>query len=153
MLLILKVAEALLLLLIISCEKEVSPPAVGKPVISEITVKGAIVESKIIWDGGSRITECGFCWNTTGNPTIEDFHTQANELEGKFFCILDTLKEGTWYYIRSYARNREDLSYGLMANFLTKAFKKPVLSYYNIHGVTHNALFCSLGTIDDNLVT
>ena len=150
MLLILKVAEALFLLVIVSCEKEIRPPAVGKPLISNITVKGAVVESKIVWDGGSRITECGFCWNTTGNPTIEDFHTQANELEGKFFCILDTLKEGTWYYIRSYARNREDLSYGLMANFLTKAFKKPVLSYYNIHGVTHNALFCNLGPIDDN---
>ena len=144
------VAEALLLLMIISCDNEIRPPAVGKPVISEITVKGAIVESKIIWDGGSPITEYGFCWNSTGNPTIDDFHTQASESEGKFSCILDTLKEGTRYYIRSYAKNREDLSYGLIASFITKAFKKPVVSYYGIHGVTHNALFCHLGFIEDN---
>jgi len=144
------VTEALLLLLLISCEKEIRPPAVGKPVISEITVKGAVIESKIIWDGGSPITECGFCWNTTGNPSTEDYHTQAGESEGKFSCRLDTLKEGTRYYIRSYARNREDLSYGLEAYFRTEAFKKPTAISGGIHGIIHNALFCTLGYIEDS---
>lgn len=148
--LVLIVVEALLPLLIVSCEKEVRPPAIGKPVISKITVRGATVESQILWDGGSAITECGFCWNITGNPTIEDFHTESNVTEGRFSCILDTLKEGTRYYIRSYARNRVDISYGLMTYFRTEAFRKPVVVSLHIHGVTHNTISCGDGNASDN---
>ena len=141
------VIAALLPVVIFSCKKDLRPPAVGKPVISKITVKGATVESQIIWNGGSPITECGFCWNTTGNPTFEDFHTEANETEGRFSCTLDTLKEGTMYYIRSYARNRENISYGLVTYFRTEAFRKPGVYSPYIHGVTYNTISCGEGGI------
>ena len=139
-----------LLLLIISCEKEIRPPAVGKPVISKITVKGATAESQIIWDGGSQITGCGFCWNTTGNPTIADSYVQAVVKEGKFSCTIDSLVNGTRYYIRSYARNRKSFSYGLQSSFVTEAFRKPVVSTPYIHGMTHNTISCGQGQASDN---
>jgi uncharacterized protein (TIGR02145 family) len=144
------ITGALILLLMVSCEKEIHPPAVSKPVISKISVRGAVIESQIIWDGGSHVTECGFCWNTTGNPTIADFYIETDDTEGKFSCTLDTLKEGTKYYIRSYARNRKALNYGLVTTFTTVAFKKPSVSSPYITYVTHNTVVCSGGRISSD---
>ena len=144
------IAKALILLLMVSCEKEIAPPAVGKPVISKISVNGAIAESQIIWDGGSHITECGFCWNTSGNPTIDDFHVETYEAEGKFSGKLETLEEGTKYYIRSYARNRKALNYGLVTTFATVAYKLPDVFSPYIVNVTHNTVICSGGRINSD---
>jgi uncharacterized protein (TIGR02145 family) len=144
------ISEVLILLSTLSCETEIVPPAVGKPVISKISVGGATAESLIIYDGGSHITECGFCWNTTGNPTIADFSVEADKAEGRFSCILDSLADGTKYYIRSYARNRLALSYGLVATFTTVAFKLPAVYSPYITYVTHNTVVCSDGRISSD---
>jgi uncharacterized protein (TIGR02145 family) len=144
------VAGTLLALMTGSCEKEIHPPAIGKPVISKITVRSADVECKLIWDGGSQVTGSGFCWNTTGDPTIADSYVMAEISEGKFFCTIDSLVNGTRYYIRSFARNKESLSYGLAASFRTEPYRKPSVINGGIHGVTHNSIFVGLGKIEDN---
>jgi uncharacterized protein (TIGR02145 family) len=141
------IAFTLTMLLMTSCEKEIHPPAISKPVISSITVKGAIAQSKLIWDGGANITECGFCWNTTGMPTLEDSYVRADKTAEEFSSLLDVLEEGTRYYIRSYAKNSKALNYSLQTTFTTVAFRKPVLNSPYISFVGHSSVICSGGRI------
>lgn len=69
--------------------------------------------------GGFGITECGLCWNTTGNPTRFDSHATA-ELSGKHFSArMEGLADGTVYYVRAYAVNQLGIGYGEEKTFTT----------------------------------
>jgi uncharacterized protein (TIGR02145 family) len=133
-----------------SCRKEVYPPAVGKPLISDITTYGATIKARIIWDGESDITECGFCWNTTGKPRIDSYHKEAEMAEGNFSIKLDTLTDGIKYFIRSYARNRKEISYSLENSFTTKAITVPGVNTGYPRELTHNSVIASGSVTSDN---
>ena len=45
--------------------------------ITSIDITTASFEGSVIADGGSTVTDRGFCWNTTGNPTIDNSHVSA----------------------------------------------------------------------------
>jgi len=123
-----------------SCRKETFPPAVGKPVLSEISIDKAKVKSRIIWKGEADIREAGFCWNTTGKPSLADQHAEAHLSEMEFECTLNNLDDGTTYYIRAYARNREGISYGMVVSFTTVAIKVPGASLNGVSDITHNSV-------------
>lgn len=66
----------------------------------------------VLDDGGSEILEQGICWSTSPDPTINDFKTIEN-LEGKSFASsMTNLKLNISYYVRAYARNKENIGYG-----------------------------------------
>lgn len=52
----------------------------------------------------SGITSVDVCYGTSPNPKITDNITTATLIDGKLRLILTTLKKGTTYYIRTYAR-------------------------------------------------
>ena len=53
----------------------------------------------------SPVTAHGFCWNTTGTPTIADSKVDngATTNEGDFSNTIDNLNGATTYYVRSFA--------------------------------------------------
>ena len=65
----------------------------------------AEVESEIVSDGGSVVTESGLCWNTEGMPVIDDNRISGNIGFGKYSHNLNGLKANTKYYVRAYAQN------------------------------------------------
>jgi len=62
-------------------------------------------------DAGSDITEYGFCWSTSHNPTVENNHIQGIGV-AQFSGVISGLTSGVTYYVRAYAVNYAGISYG-----------------------------------------
>lgn len=122
-----------------TCNKdEVTPreyPRVKTLDVNEITEFGARFNAEIIYPGNGEITEYGFVWGETENPTIESSEKRIlaqNIRTGGFTAeILTTLKEEVTYYVRAYAKNNEYLVYGKNVSFLSLGSKAPEISSIN----------------------
>jgi uncharacterized protein (TIGR02145 family) len=140
----------MMLISLISCENNVKRPYVGRTSVSAITTSGAYVSGRMIWDGGTPIKEYGFCWSTGIFPTLYDSYLTAEQDGDVVSARIEDLKEGTKYFIRMYAKNREGVSYGETKSFTTLAFKVPsVYSPYVVH-VTHNNITLSDGRVEED---
>ena len=80
---------------------------------------GATINSEVIQDGGSTLTQRGVCWSTNQNPTITDNITNNGMGLGSFTSSLTTLNANTVYYVRAYATNGMGTAYGNQINFTT----------------------------------
>lgn len=74
---------------------------------------------KIVSDGGSAITDKGFCWSTSANPTIADAHASGTGNPPFFRYTVSGLTPGTTYHFRAYATNGVGTSYGVDKTFTT----------------------------------
>lgn len=79
-----------------------------------------------LWGGDSVIAR-GVCWNTTGNPTVEDSKTVNGSGLGSFSSTLYPLIESTTYYVRAYATNSKGTGYGAVDTFETQVKAENVL--------------------------
>ena len=90
--------------------------------VLDATYTSAKVIGKVENDGGSDITERGFCYSTDKNPTVEDLKVVVDKGLGNFSTILSDLQDGTIYYVKAYAINKKGVSYGETISFTTKAY-------------------------------
>lgn len=72
-----------------------------------VTFDGAVTGS-----GGASVTERGFVYSTTSNPTTSDNKVPVGSGIGTFQGLTSTLPNGT-YYFRAYATNATGTSYGV----------------------------------------
>lgn len=76
-------------------------------------------------DGGCEVTDVGFCWNTSGNPTIEDNcksigGMKPGQTNGPWPVTISDLNPKTTYYVRPYAKNiRNAIGYGEIRVYTT----------------------------------
>ena len=89
--------------------------------LKNITEETAECVAKIVnWDSVA-LTEWGFCWSMTHNPTINDNHVQSTIImSGQFVGFLTDLTPGTTYYVRAYGRNEEGVGYGNEIEFVAE---------------------------------
>jgi hypothetical protein len=95
---------------------------ITKPMVSNVTIltsdmtaTSAVVKATVASDGGAKITGRGFCWNTTGTPTLSDnvvdnVYTEGTGV-GYFESDISQLGEGPTYYVRAYATNSQGTAY------------------------------------------
>jgi uncharacterized protein (TIGR02145 family) len=69
--------------------------------------------------GGNTVTERGICYNTSPNPTIENFKVPSGSGSGSFNCSITGLTPSTFYYIRAYATKSAGTTYGNQLTFTT----------------------------------
>jgi hypothetical protein len=106
-------------------------PTVTTAAISAITKNSAISGGNVTADGGASVIARGVCWNTTGSPTITDSKTSNGQGLAEFTSNISGLALGTKYYVRSYATNCTETSYGEELTFTTIAVDAPSgLSYF-----------------------
>ena len=95
--------------------------AASIPVVSTtpitLTSTAATAGGNVISDEGSAILERGICWNTTGNPTINDSKVTTGTGIGSFSNSLSALVLGQTYYVRAYATNMIGTGYGNQISF------------------------------------
>lgn len=106
----------------IRCLKDLSPITMASLVTSSmtnITQNGANGGGEITSDGGDLVSARGVCWNTSGNPTINDDKTSDGQGIGPFSSILVGLTANTTYYVRAYATNSQGTAYGNEVTFTT----------------------------------
>jgi hypothetical protein len=96
------------------------PPPVTTTAITGITVDSAAGGGTVTADGGSTVTDCGICWNTTGAPTVSDSHVHhASPAVEAFAENLTGLVLATTYHVRAFAVNAYGTSYGGEVDFAT----------------------------------
>jgi lysophospholipase L1-like esterase len=104
-----------------------TPPLVSTAAVTAITTSSAASGGNVSTDGGSPLTARGVCWNTSGNPTELDSHTDNGVDTGPFTSSITGLASSTVYHLRAYATNIAGTGYGSEIIFTTKGifYNKP----------------------------
>jgi hypothetical protein len=95
-------------------------PVVNSTSILNLNATSAEILGEVTDLGSPTATAHGFCWNTTGTPSILDDHTDEGIPEGGGFTSnISGLIAGQTYYIRAYATNSVGTAYGSELIFRT----------------------------------
>jgi hypothetical protein len=97
-----------------------STPTVETRPATSITATGAILNGRIVNDGGSSILERRFDWGTTPSGAGWTNWTANVSVSGNYFSYyLTGLNPGTTYYFRAWAKNSAGWSQGTILSFTT----------------------------------
>ena len=99
-------------------DTDVLPMAVHTIGIYEVTGTRAKAAGIVIRDGGYDVTECGFCWGTQHEPTLDGLHIKAGAGMEEFSCYFSGLERGVTHYLRAYSINEKGVAYGEEMSFL-----------------------------------
>ena len=94
-------------------------PVVATGSVHNITSSSALAGGTVLHDGGQSVSDCGVCWSTLPEPTLNDQYTTGGVGTGDFTCALSGLESGTTYYVRAYAINNTATVYGETVSFIT----------------------------------
>ena len=119
------------------------PPTVTTSAVSNITASSAQCGGSITNNGNSDIIERGLCWSTNPNPTIEDTTLILGSGMGNFNGTIDSLEDGTTYYIRAYAKNTKEIGYGEAVSFTTLKIVPPVVELSSVSVTNTAGVSCS----------
>ena len=92
-------------------EDEEHKPICYPTTASEVKATSMVVKSSVS-DNGKILTENGFVYNTSGNPTISDTKVICDLGVGFMEKKLENLTQNTEYHIKSYGQNSSGLVYG-----------------------------------------
>jgi hypothetical protein len=111
------------LYLCFSCKKDELPREVKIKTtdVTDVMATTARANGDII-DLGEGINNYGHCWSISPNPLITDSKTSLGSVNnaGSFKSDMINLNPGQTYYVRSYARNGDKITYGESKNFTTQ---------------------------------
>lgn len=105
-----------------------APPSVTTNAVSYIDKFSARFNGNVTSDQGATITERGFCYNTTGNPTIAHNKRTVSGTTGSYYYDQSGLSPNTTYYVKAFATNSKGTSYGSQVSFTTLAAQPEVTS-------------------------
>lgn len=88
---------------------------------TNIKAQSVTLNGNISSDGGSNITERGFSYSTSENPTVDDATIKIDGTIGDISHNLTELNHSTRYYVRSYAKNSYGIHYGNQISFMTSS--------------------------------
>jgi hypothetical protein len=97
-----------------------------------ITFRGRLGHS-----GASAVSDHGFCWHTSPEPTIANARTQLGAgAPGLFTSVLPGLKPATRYYLRAYATNGQGTTYGAEISLTKNCQNGPTMGASGLSSVT-----------------
>ncbi len=96
-----------------------SAPTVTTDTVLGIYPTKATLFGNVTSAGNSTVTERGFCWKTTPNPTILNSKIACGTGTGIFTGDATILVPNTLYYYRAYAISACGTSYGVVKTFTT----------------------------------
>jgi len=101
--------------------------------------------------GQEPVTQHGFCWSESSNPTTDGDASQlgARDSRGKFTSIVSNLYLSTEYFVRSYVLTSAGIEYGDEKSFITPAPVLPLVSTKELVTVTPDSVL-SGGTITND---
>jgi len=142
----------------VRCIKGATPPSVATTgSATSITGTSATVSGITYTNGGTGISEMGFVYGTSNNPTISNSKKTVTAGTGSFSTTLTGLQSGTVYFYRAYAKNENGTQYGQTKSFTTLA--APVFqtlaptNYDNGKQMTANMNVSSYGDADHVLLS
>ncbi|MFL9831834.1 hypothetical protein ABS764_13350, partial [Flavobacterium sp. ST-87] len=113
-------------------------PTVTTSAATTITATGATFSGNVTADGGATVTERGFVYGTSTNPTTSNTKIQDGTGTGTFSEAITGLTAGTTYYVRAYAINSVGTAYGNEVSFTTLS-SIPVSLYQQLYWPNYEA--------------
>ena len=98
---------------------DLADPTVYTEDVTDITEQTAYFTGNVTDAGESSVTQYGACWNTSGDPDINDNKTE--DFNNSFHSYLTNLSPSTTYFVRAYSTNAYGTSYGKTITFTTEA--------------------------------
>ena len=116
-------------------------PTVITSGITNPTTNSATGGGNVTDSGNATVTARGVCWNTTGNPTLQNCisFTANGSGTGPFISSITGLSDGVTYFVKAYATNVEGTTYGTQVNFTTLAITLPTVTTTAITNPTTNS--------------
>ncbi len=98
-----------------------NPPIVQMTQInsSDITLTSVVCEGVIQDAKGGEIKDCGFCYSTSSNPSLDDHVVRLGHSTQSFSYTINNLKAGTTYHIRAFATSNLGTGYSSDMTFKT----------------------------------
>lgn len=114
----------------------------------------ATAKAKVMADGGTTVTERGFCYSTSNtNPTLSDNKITVGNGTGNFNYSFTSLTDNTSYYIRSYATNSIGTAYGSTINFTTTEITVPTVAATTATNVSYTSVTLGGNVTNENGAT
>lgn len=113
-------------------------PTLAKVTVAGVDTQGATLQCSVTDDGKSAVTGCGFCWNTSPEPTVDNESVACDPSNPTFGTKLSGLKDNTLYYVRAYATNEIGTSYSETVEFTTKAITLPEWGTITVSNITRS---------------
>lgn len=126
-------------------------PTVSTLEVMPLNVSSFRVKCEVTADGGLEVTERGICWNTYGDPTLDDETMKhANGGLGQYTLRLENLDPTTHYYVRAYARNATGVGFGEVLEFETGVpVEIPTVATVEVSDVTTTSASCLCNVSSD----
>ena len=119
-------------------------PETSEVSIISVDTNSAKVSSSLVDDGKGNVSDLGFVYSDSANPTVDDYVCSCGVQQGAFSATLNGLLPNTLYYVRSYAVNEVGTSYGEVVTFQTKeAPQIPTVKTGAVLEVKHNSAVVS----------
>ena len=125
--------------------------------ITDIKYREATFRGRIIEDSKVFITEHGFCWDISDNPTKEKNHINLGETtqSGYYYNTVTDLSYNTDYYMRPYVQSKYSkesmkVFYGPNQHFRTLLPDNPSLGSLRFVGVANKNLTVQGKILDSN---
>ena len=120
--------------------------------IGSITANSAICYGTVASDCGIPVTVRGFCYATTQDPTIENACVTVGKGLGQFKTTLSNLSYGATYYVRAFATNATETTYGKQLTITTKN-GLPAVTTGAVSNVGAVSATCSGNVTDDGTLS
>ena len=88
---------------------------------SDISKTTATVKATVDYNGGGTISDQGFCYGLTENPTIANTKVSVTPVKDTMTTVLTGLELYTTYHVRAYVTNEKGTNYGENKTFKTLA--------------------------------
>jgi len=91
--------------------------------LDDITTNSVTIVGTVLKENGSQVTERGFCWNRSEPFELKEAidKKKSGEGVGEYTEIVTGLLDTTEYFIRAYAINAVDTTYGDILSFKTRS--------------------------------
>ena len=140
----------LLSFLIISCEKDKTPPSgsnkieIGQTIADSVAYNSSTVSTSVTNLNGNVIKEHGHCWSITENPTVDNNRSQLGQLNQAitFSSKLLNLENQANYYVRCYLALENEMVYGDAIMVSTLKSGVPVVETNPVINITLNSAEC-----------
>lgn len=103
-------------------------PSVTTRTATNVTANSAKLNGELISEGRSSVTEYGFYWGTSSNPSTKKKVGSSIDDGDDFYTTLTGLKADKKYYFKAYAKNSSGTTYGTVKYLTTKSAEKPTVT-------------------------
>jgi uncharacterized protein (TIGR02145 family) len=116
-------------------------PTLTTNAVTNITSNSAVSGGNVTNSGNGTVSARGVCWNTSGNPTLQNCidSTSNGSGMGSFTSNITGLEDGVTYYVRAYAKNEEGSGYGNQVSFSTLPLTLPTVTTTAVTNITTNS--------------